>query len=290
MKRKEFLKKSIFSGLLALAPSNLLSAKTSENSVNNKEKNTVGYNHIPNVEAKGMNTVLHKANTRGSADHGWLKVNHTFSFANYRNPDRMHFGVLRVLNDDTISGGKGFNPHPHENMEIITIPLEGDIEHKDNMGNSSIIKNGDVQVMSAGTGVVHSEFNAHKHDDLKVLQIWLFANKKNVEPRYQQMPIRDVETKNDFYQILSPHQNDQGVWIHQNAWFNLGSFDHKKKLEYKIHSHKNGVYAFIIEGKAKIEGQSLDKRDGYGIWNMDAISIEVEKNSKILLMEVPMQI
>jgi len=290
MKRKEFLKKSIFSGLLALAPSNLLSAKTSENSVNNKEKNTVGYNHIPNVEAKGMNTVLHKANTRGSADHGWLKVNHTFSFANYRNPDRMHFGVLRVLNDDTISGGKGFNPHPHENMEIITIPLEGDIEHKDNMGNRSIIKNGDVQVMSAGTGVVHSEFNAHKHDDLKVLQIWLFANKKNVEPRYQQMPIRDVETKNDFYQILSPHQNDQGVWIHQNAWFNLGSFDHKKKLEYKIHSHKNGVYAFIIEGKAKIEGQSLDKRDGYGIWNMDAISIEVEKNSKILLMEVPMQI
>ena len=290
MKRKEFLKKFIFSGLLALAPSNLLSAKTSENSVNNKEKNTVGYNHIPNVEAKGMNTVLHKANTRGSADHGWLKVNHTFSFANYRNPDRMHFGVLRVLNDDTISGGKGFNPHPHENMEIITIPLEGDIEHKDNMGNSSIIKNGDVQVMSAGTGVVHSEFNAHKHDDLKVLQIWLFANKKNVEPRYQQMPIRDVETKNDFYQILSPHQNDQGVWIHQNAWFNLGSFDHKKKLEYKIHSHKNGVYAFIIEGKAKIEGQSLDKRDGYGIWNMDAISIEVEKNSKILLMEVPMQI
>ena len=290
MKRKEFLKKSFFSGLLALAPSNLLSAKTSENSVNNKEKNTVGYNHIPNVEAKGMNTVLHKANTRGSADHGWLKVNHTFSFANYRNPDRMHFGVLRVLNDDTISGGKGFNPHPHENMEIITIPLEGDIEHKDNMGNSSIIKNGDVQVMSAGTGVVHSEFNAHKHDDLKVLQIWLFANKKNVEPRYQQMPIRDVETKNDFYQILSPNQTDQGVWIHQNAWFNLGSFDHKKNLEYKIHSNKNGVYAFIIEGKAKIEGQSLDKRDGYGIWNVDAISIEVEKNSKILLMEVPMQI
>ena len=290
MKRKEFLKKSCFSGLLALAPSNLLSAKTSENSVISKEKNTLGYNHIPNVETKGMNTVLHKANTRGSADHGWLKVNHTFSFANYRNPDRMHFGVLRVLNDDTISGGKGFNPHPHENMEIITIPLEGDIEHKDNMGNSSIIKNGDVQVMSAGTGVVHSEFNAHEHDDLKVLQIWLFANKKNVEPRYQQIPIRDVETKNDFYQILSPNQTDQGVWIHQNAWFNLGSFDHKKNLEYKIHSNKNGVYAFIIEGKAKIEGQSLDKRDGYGIWNVNAISIEVEKNSKILLMEVPMQI
>jgi hypothetical protein len=237
-----------------------------------------------------MNTVLHKANTRGSADHGWLKVNHTFSFANYRNPDRMNFGVLRVLNDDTISGGKGFNPHPHENMEIITIPLQGSIEHKDNMGNSSVIEHGDVQVMSAGTGVVHSEYNANKELDLKVLQIWLFADKKNVEPRYQQMPIRDVETKNDFYQILSPHQNDQGVWIHQNAWFNLGSFDHKKKLEYNIHSHKNGVYAFIIEGKAKIEGQSLDKRDGYGIWNVDAISIEIEKNSKILLMEVPMQI
>jgi len=237
-----------------------------------------------------MNTVLHKANTRGSADHGWLKVNHTFSFANYQNPDRMHFGVLRVLNDDTISGGKGFNPHPHENMEIITIPLEGNIEHKDNMGNSSVIKNGDIQVMSAGTGVVHSEFNAHEHDDLKVLQIWLFANKKNVEPRYQQMPIRDIETKNDFYQILSPHQNDQGVWIHQNAWFHLGEFDEKKKVKYDIHAPGNGIYAFVIEGKAKIETQELDKRDGYGIWNVDAISIEVEKNSKILLMEVPMQI
>lgn len=290
MRRKEFLKKSIFSGLIALAPSNFLKAKTVEDSLIEGGKNTVGYNHMPNIETKSMNTVLHKANTRGSADHGWLKVNHTFSFANYRNPDRMHFGVLRVLNDDTISGGKGFNPHPHENMEIITIPLEGNIEHKDNMGNSSVIKNGDVQVMSAGTGVVHSEFNAHKHDDLKVLQIWLFPNKKSVEPRYQQIPIRDVEIKNDFYQILSPHQNDQGVWIHQNAWFNLGKFNQKKKVEYNVHSKGNGVYAFVIEGKAKIEGQFLDKKDGYGIWNTDAISIEAEKNSKILLMEVPMNL
>ncbi|MCH1437789.1 MAG: pirin family protein [Flavobacteriales bacterium] len=237
-----------------------------------------------------MNTVLHKAGTRGSADHGWLKVNHTFSFANYQNPDRMNFGALRVLNDDTISGGMGFNPHPHNNMEIITIPLEGSIKHKDNMGNSSVIAHGDVQVMSAGKGVVHSEFNADEKDDLKLLQIWLFANKKNVEPRYQQIPIRDIETKNEFYQILSPDQDDQGVWIHQNAWFHLGEFDQAKKVNYKIHASGNGIYAFVIKGKAQIENQSLENRDGFGIWNTDSITIQAEENSKILLMEVPMKV
>lgn len=144
--------------------------------------------------------------------------------------------------------------------------------------------------MSAGKGVVHSEFNAHEQDDLKLLQIWLFSNKKNVEPRYQQIPIRDVEKKNEFYQILSPHNDDQGVWIHQNAWFHLGEFESKKRVTYKIQSAENGIYAFIIEGKATIENQSLEKRDGFGLWNTDAIEIQAEENSKILLMEVPMKI
>lgn len=292
MKREDFIKKGFISSLMAMLVPSVLKAESETYRVEKKasSENHLGYNHMPNSNVKTMNTVLHKANTRGSADHDWLKVNHTFSFANYQNPDRMNFGVLRVLNDDTISGGKGFNPHPHNNMEIITIPLEGSIKHKDNMGNSSVIAHGDVQVMSAGKGVVHSEFNADENDDLKLLQIWLFANNQNVEPRYQQIPIREVETKNEFYQILSPYQGDQGVWIHQNAWFHIGEFDFKKKVNYKTHSSENGIYAFIIEGKAQIESQSLEKRDGFGIWNTNSIAIQAGENSKILLMEVPMKI
>lgn len=292
MKREDFIKKGVVSSLIAMVAPSVLKAESKIAPDERVASNTtnLGHNHMPNANIKTMNTVLHKADTRGSADHGWLKVNHTFSFANYQNPDRMNFGVLRVLNDDTISGGMGFNPHPHNNMEIITIPLEGSIKHKDNMGNSSVIAHGDVQVMSAGKGVVHSEFNAHEQDDLKLLQIWLFANKKDVEPRYQQITIRDIEIKNEFYQILSPHQDDQGVWIHQNAWFHLGEFNQNKKLNYKVHSSGNGIYAFVIKGKVQIENQSLDKRDGFGIWNTESIRIQADENSKILLMEVPMKI
>jgi len=237
-----------------------------------------------------MNTVIHKADTRGSEDHGWLKVNHTFSFANYHNPQRMHFGVLRVLNDDTIAGGRGFSTHPHDNMEIITIPLEGDLEHKDDMGNGTVIKSGDIQVMSAGTGIYHSEFNAHPDLPVKVLQIWIFPNKKNVTPRYDQISIRDLSTPNELYQILSPNESDKGVWIHQEAWFNIGEFNEKKSLDYTLHSRSNGVYAFILEGDVEIEGVKLSRRDGMGIWNTNSIKISAEKNSRILLMEVPMSI
>ncbi|PCJ81251.1 MAG: hypothetical protein COA49_05940 [Bacteroidetes bacterium] len=237
-----------------------------------------------------MNTVIHKADTRGSEDHGWLKVNHTFSFANYHNPKRMHFGVLRVLNDDTIAGGRGFSTHPHDNMEIITIPLEGDLEHKDDMGNGTVIKSGDIQVMSAGKGIYHSEFNAHPDLPVKVLQIWIFPNKKNVTPRYDQISIRDLSTPNELYQILSPNEDDKGVWIHQEAWFNIGEFNHQKSLDYTLHSRSSGVYAFIIEGDVEIEGEKLSRRDGMGIWNADSIKISAEKNSKLLLMEIPMTI
>lgn len=243
---------------------------------------------LPNKETETMNTVLHTAETRGSADHGWLKAKHTFSFANYRHPERMNFGVLRVLNDDVIQGGKGFPSHPHDNIEIITIPLDGSIYHKDNMGNESEISLGDIQVMSAGTGVYHSEFNAHETRDLKLLQIWLFTNKRDVKPRYQQIAIRNIFVKNKFYQVLSPNESDQGVWIYQNAWFNLGSFDKSVSTTYKMRDSNNGLYAFIIDGGAEIEGQKLKKRDGFGIWDKNEILIEAKANSKILLMDVPM--
>ncbi len=237
-----------------------------------------------------MKTVLHKADTRGHANHGWLDTHHTFSFANYHNQDRMHFGVLRVLNDDRVAEGRGFGTHPHDNMEIISIPLEGDLEHKDSMGNVAVIKEGDVQVLSAGTGISHSEYNMNQDSEVKFLQIWVFPNKKQVEPRYDQISLRDIEKDNQFYQILSPSKDDQGIWIHQNAWFSLGKFNKQTKVAYKIHLSDNGIYAFILEGKASIQGQELEKRDGFGLWNTDNISVIAEKDSKILLMEVPMGI
>lgn len=237
-----------------------------------------------------MKTILHKADSRGHADHGWLKTNHSFSFANYYDPERVHFGTLRVLNDDHVAGGQGFGMHPHDNMEIITIPLEGDLRHRDNMGNEEVIREGDVQVMSAGTGVYHSEFNHNSQKDVKFLQIWVFPDKKNVEPRYDQISIRDIFKKNEFYQVLSPNPDDQGVWIHQNAWFNLGTFDAKTKAEYLLHSDKNGVYAFVISGEVTINGQTLEERDGLGISDINSLEFTSNTESRVLLMEVPMQL
>lgn len=237
-----------------------------------------------------MNTVLHKASTRGHANHGWLETSHTFSFANYHNPERMHFGVLRVLNDDKVAPGMGFGMHPHDNMEIISIPLEGDLEHKDSMGNVAVIKEGDVQVMSAGTGIFHSEYNKNKDKDVKFLQIWVFPNKRNVKPRYDQISIRDVEKKNEFYQVLSPGPNDQGVWIHQDAWFHLGRFDQGTNTSYIVKKKGNGVYFFVLDGQVEVEGQKLDKRDGFGLWDTDSVSMKTLVNSSVLLMEVPMAV
>ena len=237
-----------------------------------------------------MNTVLHKASTRGHANHGWLDTHHSFSFASYHNPERMNFGVLRVLNDDRVAEGRGFGTHPHENMEIISIPLEGDLEHKDSMGNVAVIKEGDVQVLSAGTGIYHSEYNRNQDSVVKFLQIWVFPNRKQVDPRYDQISIREIEKENQFYQILSPSKDDQGVWIHQNAWFSLGKFTRQTKVDYKLHKSSNGVYAFILEGNANIQGHNLERRDGFGIWNRDSISIVAEESSRILLMEVPMDV
>ena len=235
-----------------------------------------------------MKTVLHKANTRGHANHGWLDSHHTFSFAGYQNPERMHFGVLRVLNDDQVSAAKGFGTHPHDNMEIISIPLEGDLEHKDSMGNVATIKEGEVQVMSAGTGIFHSEYNKNPDKPVKFLQIWVFPNKRNVEPRYDQISIRDIEKENAFYQVLSPKPDDEGVWIHQDAWFHLGKFESGAEASYQIHKEGNGVYAFILEGEVEINGQKLEKRDGYGIWETNSFDLASLTDSRVLLMEVPM--
>jgi redox-sensitive bicupin YhaK (pirin superfamily) len=237
-----------------------------------------------------MKTIYHQANSRGFANHGWLQSYHTFSFANYHNPERIHFGTLRVLNDDTVAPGMGFDTHPHDNMEIISIPLEGDLEHRDSMGNVAIIKEGDVQVMSAGTGIKHSEYNKNKDKEVKFLQIWVFPNQRNVTPRYDQISIRDIEKKNEFYQILSPNTNEQGVWIHQNAWFLLGKFNKDIVTSYHLKKNGNGLYFFVLDGAVEVEGQKLSKRDGLGIWEIDEVVIKSIVDSNVLLMEVPMTI
>ncbi len=232
-------------------------------------------------------SILHKAESRGDANHGWLHSKHSFSFANYYNPERINFGALRVLNDDIISGKEGFGMHPHDNMEIISIPLSGELKHSDNMENTTIIKAGDIQVMSAGTGVFHSEFN-NTEIESNFLQIWIFPNKKNVKPRYDQISLKNLEKENSFYQILSPNSNDQGVWIYQDAWFHMGKFVAGKSETYHFKKSENGLYIFVLEGEIEVDGQTLYKRDGFGIWETETVNINAVKNAEILLMEVPM--
>jgi redox-sensitive bicupin YhaK (pirin superfamily) len=236
-----------------------------------------------------MKTILHKSETRGHANHDWLDTHHTFSFANYYNPERMNFGVLRVLNDDWIAAGEGFGTHPHDNMEIITIPVAGVVEHKDSMGNHGIISAGEIQVMSAGTGIFHSEYNHEKTKALELFQIWVFPNKKNVTPRYDQISLADIEKPNEFYQILSPNPNDQGVWIHQNAWFHMGDFSEGWEGKYELKEKRNGVYFFVIEGNVTVAGQELNRRDGFGVTEAESIDIKANSLTKLLVMEVPMQ-
>lgn len=290
MERKEFLKKGI------LGTGMFVSSKVLGKELNNHQNDelqpleVIGLNHLPNPQTKIMaNTILHKADTRGYANHGWLKSHHTFSFANYYNPERVHFGVLRVLNDDQVAAGRGFGTHPHDNMEIISIPLEGDLEHKDSMNNVAVIKKGDIQVMSAGTGVYHSEYNRNSDKETKFLQIWVFPNKKNVTPRYDQMTLDIADRRNRLQQILSPNPEDAGVWIHQDAWFNIGTFDIGTTANYDIKRQGNGVYAFILKGDFEIDGQTVNQRDGLGIWNTKSIALKaLTQDAEILLMDVPM--
>ncbi|HEY0175337.1 MAG TPA: pirin family protein [Pedobacter sp.] len=234
-------------------------------------------------------TVLHTAASRGLADHGWLKSYHTFSFGSYFNPERVQFGALRVLNDDSVDGGMGFGEHPHDNMEIISIPLEGALQHRDSMGNEAVIERGEIQAMSAGTGIYHTEYNKDKGRPVKFLQIWLFPNKRNVEPRYDQQKITTSAEPNQLIQILSPNQDDAGVWIHQDAWFNLGKLEKDSTIDYHIHKKGNGAYIFVLEGEITINGQVLNRRDGYGIWDTDSFNIAAGSNAEFLIMDVPME-
>jgi len=236
-----------------------------------------------------MKTVIHKAETRGHANHGWLDSWHTFSFAGYHNPDRVHFGVLRVLNDDTVAPGMGFGKHPHDNMEIISIPLEGDLEHGDSTGTVAVIKQGDVQVMSAGTGIIHSEKNKNNNQQVKFLQIWVFPNKKNVQPRYDQKTFSDADKQNKLATVVSPvGTNDGGVQLHQDAWFHLGKLDTGTELSYDVKKKGNGVYAFVLNGDVTINEIALNHRDGLGISDTDSLSLKADSAAEILLMEVPM--
>ena len=235
-----------------------------------------------------MKTIYHAADSRGDANHGWLKSKHTFSFANYHNPERMGFGALRVINDDFVIGGQGFGKHSHRDMEIISIPLSGKLGHGDNIGNNGIIETGEIQVMSAGTGITHSEMNGDDTEAVKFLQIWVIPNKMNVEPRYQQIRMDDILKPNEFNQVLSPNADDAGVWIHQDAWFSMGDFDKGITQTYELKNPNNGVYIFVINGKVVVNGKTLDTRDGLGVWDTKNFAMDVIEDAKVLLMEVPM--
>ena len=235
-----------------------------------------------------MKTIYHAADSRGDANHGWLKSKHTFSFANYHNPDRMGFGALRVINDDFVIGGQGFGKHSHRDMEIISIPLSGKLGHGDNIGNNGIIETGEIQVMSAGTGITHSEMNGDDKEEVKFLQIWVIPNKMNVEPRYQQVRMDDILKPNEFNQVLSPNADDAGVWIHQDAWFSMGDFGQGVTQTYQLKDPNNGVYVFVISGKVVVNGNTLDTRDGLGVWDTKNFTMDVIDDAKVLLMEVPM--
>lgn len=282
MNRKEFVKRSLLGAGVVAAGIPVISATQ-------EEQKEVGFNHIPAIKGETMkNAIIHRAETRGHANHGWLNSYHTFSFAQYCNPERMHFGVLRVLNDDQVAPGMGFGTHPHDNMEIISIPLSGDLEHKDSMGNVAVIRQNDVQVMSAGTGIRHSEYNKNSDQEVKFLQIWVFSNKRNVTPRYDQLTFKPEDRENTWQQILSPNADDAGVWIHQDAWFHWGEWSAGKTADYKIKKNGNGVYAFVLSGSITIGDIKLNARDGMGIVDMSSIDIKADSDAFVLLMEVPM--
>ncbi|MHA3788923.1 pirin family protein [Flavobacterium hauense] len=291
MDRKDFIRKGLMGTGMFITSAAI--GDTLSNDIDEIQPlEPIGYNHLPNESSLILeNTVLHKASSRGHANHGWLDSHHSFSFANYYNPDRMHFGVLRVLNDDRVDAGMGFGTHPHDNMEIISIPLEGDLEHKDSMGNTAVIKKGDIQVMSAGTGIYHSEYNKNKDKLTKFLQIWVYPNKKNVTPRYDQIALNEADRHNNLQQILSPNANDEGVWIHQDAWFHLGKFDKDFTTDYKLKKSGNGIYAFVIKGDINIGNIQLNERDALGIWDTSEIKIAANtQDAELLLIEVPMSV
>lgn len=234
-----------------------------------------------------MKTVIDKANTRGYFDHGWLKTHHTFSFAEYYNPRRIHFGTLRVLNDDIIAPGEGFGMHPHKNMEVITIPLQGTLRHGDSVENQSTIGPGEIQVMSTGAGIYHSEHNASKTEDVELLQIWVIPYIEETKPEYHNYDIRPLLKRNDLVTFISP-SGDTPAHLLQDAWFSMGTLDTGQSVTYRMHKPRTGVYLFVIEGEINVAGESLSRRDGIGIWDIDSITIETASEARILAIEVAM--
>jgi hypothetical protein len=236
------------------------------------------------------NIILHKADTRGHADHGWLVSHQSFSFAGYFNPERIQFGMLRVLNDDFVAGGRGFGSHPHDNMEIISIPLEGSLVHEDNLGHRQVVSQGEIQVMSTGKGVFHSEYNNSPDQPAKFLQIWVFPNRLNVEPRYDQVRLDPEKGHNRLQQVLSPNQGEEGSWIYQDAWFHMGRWDAGREFTYQLKKKGNGIYFFVISGSFDVDGQKLEARDGLGITDGETVALQSQEDgSRILVIEVPMQ-
>lgn len=234
-----------------------------------------------------MEKVIHKAEDRGHANHGWLDAHHSFSFANYYNPERTRFGVLRVLNDDIIQAGEGFGTHPHDNMEIVTIPLSGELAHKDSTGNKEVIRKNEVQIMSAGSGLTHSEFNNSKTDEINLLQLWVFPKERDTKPRYDQKVFEPADRQNKIQTLVSP-KDENALWINQDAYFSRADIDKEVDVEYELNTKKNGVYIFVIEGKVEIDGELLSKRDAMGVTEADKIKITAKEKSEVLLIEVPL--
>ncbi|AXG71866.1 quercetin 2,3-dioxygenase [Kordia sp. SMS9] len=237
-----------------------------------------------------MQTIYHKANTRGKADHGWLKSHHSFSFASFQDPQKMGFGQLRVLNDDIVKPKMGFGTHPHRNMEIISIPLSGALSHKDSMDNKRAITVGEVQVMSAGTGLQHSEFNDSKTDEVNFLQLWIQPQELEVTPRYEQKQFDESKRENQFQTVVASKDNviDDALWIHQDAYISLGNFDASQTVNFKLNDASHGIYVFLLEGEITIGNETLSQKDAVGIWETENVDISIKEDSKILVVEVPL--
>jgi len=235
-----------------------------------------------------MKKIVHRAEDRGYADHGWLKAHHSFSFANYHDMAKVHFGELRVLNDDSIAPGMGFGKHPHDNMEIVTIPLSGAVKHGDSMGNQGIIKTGDVQIMSAGTGIVHSEFNASASEFLNLFQIWVFPKVRNITPRYDQKTFSAEDRKGKFQVLVSPDKKDGSMWVNQDVWFVRGDFAKGTEVSYTPGLKGNGLYLMVISGELQVAGETLKKRDAIGLWELDKADIKMDSDVELLIIDVPM--
>ena len=235
-----------------------------------------------------MKSIIHPAGERGHVNFGWLDSHHSFSFGHWYNPEKVHFGALRVLNDDLVTGGQGFGAHPHDNMEIVSIPLKGALTHKDSTGTDGIINTGDVQIMSAGSGIRHSEYNSSKTDPVNFLQVWVIPKKENIKPRYDQKTFNVADRDNKWQIVISPDEADGGMWINQDAIFALAKIEKDKLIEYKTKFPGNGVYFFVIEGEVEIDGKKLSKRDAIGVWETNEVEIKSNAQSEILAVEIPM--